>query len=104
MGGSEGHYKHVAERTCVACRSKKAKWELVRIVRTQEDGLEIDLRGKKAGRGAYLCRQQECWEDGLKKKRLDHALKFHISSEKREELLTYGNTMTGNAVKTEVCS
>jgi len=104
MGGPGSNSKHVVERTCVSCKSKKVKWELVRIVRTPKDGLEIDLRGKKAGRGAYLCRQQECWEDGLKKKRLDHALKFHISLEKREELLAYGNTMTGNTEKTGVCS
>lgn len=104
MGASGSNSKHIVERTCVSCKSKKAKWELVRIVRTPEGGLEIDSRGKKAGRGAYLCRQQECWEDGLKKKRLDHALKFHISSEKREELLAYGNTITGNAIKTGACS
>jgi predicted RNA-binding protein YlxR (DUF448 family) len=62
--------KHVPERTCIVCRRKRPKWELVRIVRTPQGALEIDNRGKKAGRGAYLCRTQDCFESGLKRKRL----------------------------------
>jgi len=66
---------------------------MVRIVRTPQGTLEIDNRGKKAGRGAYLCRTQDCWEAGLAKKRLEHALKTEISSEQRAELLEYSKTL-----------
>ncbi len=66
---------------------------MVRIVRTPQGTLEIDNRGKKAGRGAYLCRMQDCWEAGLTKKRLEHALKTEISSEQRAELLEYSKTL-----------
>jgi len=66
---------------------------MVRIVRTPQGTLEIDNRGKKAGRGAYLCRTRDCWEAGLTKKRLEHALKTEISSEQRAELLEYSKTL-----------
>lgn len=90
MAGPQKHPKHVPERTCLACQRKRPKWELVRIVRTPQGTLEIDSRGKKAGRGAYLCKLRGCWEAGLAKKRLAHVLKTEISSEQRAELWEYG--------------
>ena len=67
--------KHIPQRTCIACRTVRPKRELVRIVRTAENHVEADATGKKAGRGAYLCRQRECWEDVLNSRgRLEHAL------------------------------
>jgi predicted RNA-binding protein YlxR (DUF448 family) len=66
---------------------------MVRIVRTPQGTLEIDNRGKKAGRGAYLCRTQDCWEAGLTKKRLGYALKTEISPEQHAELLEYSKTL-----------
>lgn len=54
--------KHIPQRTCIACRTVRAKRELIRIVRTTANRVEADPTGKKAGRGAYLCRQRECWE------------------------------------------
>jgi predicted RNA-binding protein YlxR (DUF448 family) len=66
---------------------------MVRIVRTPQGTLEIDNRGKKAGRGAYLCKAQDCWEAGLTKKRLEYALKIEISSGQRAELLEYSKTL-----------
>jgi predicted RNA-binding protein YlxR (DUF448 family) len=66
----------------------------VRIVRTPQGGLEINPRGKKAGRGAYLCRRQECWEIGLKRKRLQYALKSEIVSGQRAELIAYSKAMS----------
>jgi predicted RNA-binding protein YlxR (DUF448 family) len=54
--------KHIPQRTCIACRTVRAKRELIRIVRTTTDRVEADPTGKKAGRGAYLCRQRECWD------------------------------------------
>lgn len=94
MRGLQKSTKHVPERTCIACRQKRPKWEMVRIVRTPEGNLEIDSRGKKAGRGAYLCKQQSCWEAGLMKKRLEHALKAEIGLEQRSGLLEYSKTLS----------
>jgi len=91
--GTERRAKHVPERSCVACRQKRAKWELVRIVRTVDGEVEIDARGKKAGRGAYLCKLQECWQEGLKKKRVERALRSHIATARLSELLAFGDTL-----------
>jgi predicted RNA-binding protein YlxR (DUF448 family) len=66
--------KHVPQRTCVACRQVNAKRGLTRIVRTPLGTVEIDETGKKAGRGAYLCRTRDCWDNALKKKSLEYAL------------------------------
>lgn len=67
--------KHIPQRTCIACRTVRSKRELVRIVRTVTNHVEADATGKKAGRGAYLCRQRECWEQVLDSRgRLEHAL------------------------------
>jgi len=81
--------KHVPERSCVTCREKKTKRELVRIV-SYQDTVKIDLTGKKPGRGAYLCNTSSCWETACKKGRLDHALHTKISPEDRQMLLEFG--------------
>ena len=73
--------KHVPLRTCVACRRTLAKRDLIRIVRTPEGAIEIDLKGKRAGRGAYVCHQQDCWDVALKQGVLGRALKASITSE-----------------------
>lgn len=82
--------KHVPQRTCVACRKVKAKRELIRLVRVSDGRVEVDTSGKEAGRGAYLCQAQECWEAGLQGGRLEHALRATLSRDNREQLITYG--------------
>lgn len=71
----------------MACRKIKAKHELVRLVHTPESNVEIDLSGKKVGRGAYLCQAQECWEVGLKSNRLERALRSRLTLNNREQLI-----------------
>ena len=64
----------------------------MRIVRTPQGTVEIDPRGKESGRGAYVCKNQSCWEIGLRKdrkNRLARALKIELSPEQRAELLHY---------------
>lgn len=78
--------KHIPERTCIACHSKTAKRELIRIVRTPEGRVEVDMAGKKSGRGAYLCARKECWKIGLKGSKLDHALHTTVSMEDKRIL------------------
>lgn len=73
--------KHVPLRSCIACREKQPKRNLIRIVRTPEGTFEIDLRGKRSGRGAYLCRRQQCWNAALQPRLLSHALKSEITAE-----------------------
>ena len=62
---------------------------MIRIVRTPDGNIEVDVTGKKAGRGAYLCPTAECWEAGLKGNRLDYALHTSLSQDSREQLMKY---------------
>lgn len=68
-------------RKCVACQEMMAKKELIRVVRTPQDEILIDLTGKKAGRGAYLCGKRSCFKLVKKNKALDRALKSQVSAE-----------------------
>ena len=83
--------RNTPQRTCVACRKVKAKKELIRLVRTSDSSVEIDAGGKKTGRGAYLCRAQECWELGFKGGRLEHTLRTKLTQENRDSLIRFSN-------------
>lgn len=85
--------RRLPQRTCIACGAERANRELIRLVRTPQGKIELDLAGKKAGRGAYLCKAPGCWEAGLKKKRLEHALRSLLTSQEREELAKYGGSL-----------
>ena len=78
--------KNAPQRTCIGCREAKPKRELIRIVITPEGKTEVDTSGRMAGRGAYLCRSTICWEEGLKKGRLERALRRKISAEEQARL------------------
>jgi predicted RNA-binding protein YlxR (DUF448 family) len=66
-------------RKCVACQEMKPKKQLIRIVRTPQEEIQIDQSGKKAGRGAYLCAQISCFKLAQKSKAFDRALKQTVS-------------------------
>jgi hypothetical protein len=78
-------------RRCIACNEQKEKQELLRIVRTPEKNIEIDLTGKKNGRGAYICKKEECLNKIIKSKRLERTFEMPISQvfyeEVREEII-----------------
>ena len=79
----------------MACRKGNAKRELIRLVRISDGSVEVDTSGKKAGRGAYLCRAQECWQIGLKGSRLEHTLRTTLTQDNREQLIKYGEALPG---------
>lgn len=64
-------------------------------MRTPEGAVQIDPTGKRAGRGAYLCRNRECWEQALAQRRLDHALKIRLSDEEQAMLAEFAQTLPG---------
>lgn len=68
-------------RKCVACQQMMPKRELIRVVKTKDDEVAIDLTGKKAGRGAYLCGKLSCFKLANKSRALDRALKSPVSPE-----------------------
>ncbi len=83
--------KHTVMRTCAACHEVKPKRELVRLVRLENGTVEVDIGGKKNGRGAYLCPSKECWIKGLKHGHLDRVLKTTVTADNKAQLLEQGN-------------
>jgi len=78
--------KRVPMRTCVGCRRTAPKRELLRVVRTPDGEVEVDLTGKKSGRGAYLCGDPACLEATRKKGILARALKVEIPADVYDQL------------------
>ncbi|OFW80804.1 MAG: nucleic acid-binding protein [Alicyclobacillus sp. RIFOXYA1_FULL_53_8] len=78
--------RKVPLRKCVGCQEMYPKRELVRMVLTPEGELRLDLTGKQNGRGAYLCKKQECLRTARKRKSLERALKTSIPEELYGEL------------------
>ncbi|TBL77770.1 RNase P modulator RnpM [Paenibacillus thalictri] len=72
--------RKVPLRKCVACQEMMPKKELIRVVKTPDDQIMIDLSGKKSGRGAYLCGKRSCFKLAKKNKSLDRALKAAVSA------------------------
>jgi len=85
--------KYPPQRTCIACRQVKDKKTLIRLVRTENGAAEIDIFGKKPGRGAYLCSDKVCWELALKKNRLEYALQTKLNEANRQALIEYSHKL-----------
>ena len=73
--------KKVPLRMCVGCREMKEKRDLIRIVRTSEHSGQIDLTGKKPGRGAYICNDPACLKKAKKSKSLERALNVSLEED-----------------------
>ncbi len=68
-------------RQCTGCREMKPKRELIRVVRSPENEISLDFKGKAQGRGAYVCRSQECLKKAIKSKALERSLEVPIPDE-----------------------
>ena len=79
--------KKIPQRKCVGCGEMKDKKALLRIVRSPEGEIALDLTGKKSGRGAYVCRSKDCITKAVKEKRLERALEKPVSEEVYAKLL-----------------
>ena len=73
-------------RTCMACNEQKEKNELLRIVKSKDGIIDVDLTGKKSGRGAYICKSEACLDKIIKSKRLERVFEQEINSEIYESL------------------
>ena len=73
--------KKIPLRMCTGCMEMKPKKELIRVVKSPEGEVSVDLTGKKSGRGAYVCKNEECLEKAFKAKRLSRNLDTQISEE-----------------------
>jgi hypothetical protein len=86
--------RHVPERTCIACRAKRPKRELVRVVHTPAGEVRVDELGKLSGRGAYLCPRLSCWERALERGALGRALRVRLEPQRLEVLKAYAATLS----------
>ncbi|MBW5444532.1 DUF448 domain-containing protein [Cohnella sp. CFH 77786] len=73
--------RKIPQRKCVACQEMMSKKELIRIVRSPQGDIQIDLTGKKPGRGAYLHGKVSCFKLAKKSKAFERALKVPVSAE-----------------------
>ena len=74
-------------RKCMGCGEMKPKKEMVRVILTPEGSIELDLSGKKNGRGAYICRNRACLETALRTHGLERSFKTAIPNEIAEKLI-----------------
>lgn len=75
------HQRKVPLRMCTGCGEMKPKKELVRVVRSPEGEISLDLTGRKPGRGAYVCRSVECLRRARKARRFEKAFSCQIPEE-----------------------
>ena len=73
--------KKIPMRQCVGCREMRPKRELMRVVRSPEGEISMDVKGKKPGRGAYLCPDPACLKKAIKARALGRALGVEIPEE-----------------------
>lgn len=78
--------KKIPLRRCVGCQEMKPKRELTRVVLSPENLLSVDVTGRKAGRGAYVCKSIDCLKLARKKKGLDRSLKHEVPEPIWDEL------------------
>ena len=79
--------KKIPQRKCVGCGEMKSKKELIRVVRSPEGDISLDLTGQKAGRGAYVCPDKECIGKAYKAHRLEKALEKQVNDDVYKKLL-----------------
>ena len=70
--------KKIPQRQCMGCRERKAKRELIRVVRGTDGSVSLDFGGKAPGRGAYICPDPECLKKAIRSKSLDRSLEVTI--------------------------
>ena len=70
--------KKIPQRQCMGCRERKAKKEMIRVVRGTDGTVSLDFSGKLNGRGAYICPDPECLKKAQKAKSLERALEVPI--------------------------
>ena len=78
--------KKIPVRTCLGCGEPKEKKSLIRVVRSPEGEISMDLTGKKSGRGAYICPDPECLKKTIKSRRLEKVFEMKIPEEILSEM------------------
>ena len=78
--------KKIPQRQCMGCRERKAKRDMIRVVRTTEGTVSLDFSGKMNGRGAYVCPDMQCLKMARKSRALERGLEIEIPQEVYDRL------------------
>ena len=78
--------KKVPLRQCIGCGEMKSKKEMIRILKTETEGIVLDATGRKNGRGAYVCPDMTCFQKAVKSKGIERSLKTAILADVYESL------------------
>ena len=78
--------RKIPMRNCVGCMESKSKNELIRVLKTPEGDVVVDITGRKNGRGAYICPSMACFEKAVKNRGLERSFKMAIPKEVYESL------------------
>ena len=73
--------KKIPMRMCLGCGEMRPKRELIRVVKSKEGDISLDLTGKKSGRGAYICKSVECFEKARKARKFERSFSCMISED-----------------------
>lgn len=73
--------KKIPMRMCLGCGEMKPKRELIRVVKSKEGDISLDLTGKKSGRGAYICKSVECFEKARKARKFERSFSCMINED-----------------------
>ena len=89
--------KKVPLRMCLGCREMKPKKEVIRVVKSPDSEISLDLTGKKPGRGAYVCGDMNCFKRVVKSNALSRAFSMQIPENIMEDLKNHiGEEVTGD--------
>ncbi len=72
--------KKVPMRVCLGCNEMKDKREMIRVVKSPDGEVSLDFTGKKSGRGAYICKNRECFDKARKARRFEKSLSCKIEN------------------------
>ncbi len=78
--------KKIPMRMCLGCNEMKPKKEMIRVVKSSEGDISLDFTGKKSGRGAYICKNTECFQSARKARRFEKSFSCKIDNEVYEEM------------------
>lgn len=78
--------KKIPQRTCIGCKEKKDKKDLIRIVKDKDGNITLDRTGRANGRGAYICDNIQCLEKAIKTKALAWTFEMNIDETVYDEL------------------
>ena len=75
--------KKIPLRQCIGCGEMKSKKEMIRILKTESEGILLDATGRKNGRGAYICPSADCLKKAVKSRGLDRSFKMQVPRDRK---------------------